>query len=335
MNLLCKQQEEMLKCAVQVTQQQYQEANESKGQVRSVCTGGETEQQYKNKPVIICLHDEGGPLRFSSFLHGARSRTLSDGAVRADVATRGSAEKEASSNKQNVVVSPSTRSFYSILHGSDKIDEGITVESNLSNSERESSLSDDVNASSGSASRFASIFSRGRTFSDNNVMSPEEENSVHSELSDDNAVSPSGRCFYSILHGDTNAASSSEVDATSASRATDDVPSSGSEGDEEEYKDADNAEETLDSDSRMSLLFNSVRRRAFSETTDCRCTISAVGPKIVLSRDELTRRRLKEVTSFLREFKVSVLAALGKRLHRNPTVLKANATITLGTSQRS
>ena len=70
-------------------------------------------------------------------------------------------------------------------------------------------------------------------------------------------------------------------------------------------------------------------------TCTCRCTISAVGPKIVLSRDELTRPRRKEVTSFLREFKVSVLAALGKRLHRNPTALKASATITLGASQRS
>lgn len=263
---LTAEQEEMLKHSVQVTQRQYQEANENKGGGG----GAETEQQqhhHKNKPVIICMH-EGGPTRFSSFLQGARSRTLSDNAIRSEGASNGNADGKVSSNKQDVVISPSTKSFYSILHGSsDKtMEEGASAESSHCNSERESSLSDDANPSSSSASRFASIFgiSRSRTFSDNNVTS-EDETSEFMETFHHHTMSPSpGRGLYSILHGQTNTTTSNEVDTKSPSRAINDVPSSCSEEDDDEYIDSGNE----DTDSRMSVLFNSVRRRAFSETAD-------------------------------------------------------------------
>lgn len=200
-------QREMLDKAVVATKEQYeQRSSESSNDSSSVEKG-------KDKPVIICMHEEGKASRLSSlFLQPTRSRTLSDTAIHVPT-----------SKEKDVTVSPSTKGFYSILHGNSfgtKVESDAVDESNVS----KQSLPEETGAiETPTKGRLSSMFNnvRSRTFSDNAVLLESESKDEGSEEkvpSKDVAPIPSGRGLYSILHCDASTTSNTLATNLSSDR---------------------------------------------------------------------------------------------------------------------
>lgn len=244
---LSAKQKEILDSAIIVTRQQYEERHPSES------SNGEASAENKGQhPVIICMHEEGTS-RLSSFLYSARSRTYSDTAVKA-----GLANSERGESSREVAVSPSVKSFYSILHGDTSVKtdlDAVISPAKLSSGERESS-SEDVGPSETPRSRLSSMFNSGRnrTLSDNAVP-VEVASGEREEATKDIVTSPSGRGLYSFLHGDDTGG---KVDSNLDTPA--DLAKSGREGSSEDVSATDGT------GSRLSSMFNSVRSRTYSDS---------------------------------------------------------------------